>query len=172
MSGYYERRLARRADPEVRAQVGHAAKEAGEAAFQLGPDLDEQLLDAEQLAQESLQRGGVPVHYRDGADTVRLPGPRLVEKASNEQLGSFSALPARTCGTCRFFNLKGGQREMVKQRFAERLVLEENWSLKHLGAPLDHAGVCDASGGQMVTTTVSDAGTCEGYRPRARSCRR
>jgi hypothetical protein len=165
---YAERKAARRRDPAVRAQVGEAAQEAAKRALHSGGELEEQLIDAEHLARQSREEGGVPVHYQDGAGKVHLEGPRLVQTASGHQIDSFSALPSRTCGTCRFFDLKKGQEEMVRQRFAERLVLEENWSLKHLGAPLDHAGLCGASGGTLATTTVSDAGSCEGYRPRGR----
>lgn len=124
------------------------------------------------LAQEAERVLGDDEEIEDKLrETASMPTSGLVQ-VSDKDSEMYSRAPVRTCGTCKFFNLKGGQREMIRQKFPERLVLDEQWALKHIGAPLDHAGLCDASGGQTMTTTVADASGCPGYRPRERLFRR
>lgn len=113
---------------------------------------------------------GLPVQWQDG-ERRHLPvagRPAQVVGATAQEVENFAQAAHRTCGSCRYFDLKVGQTEMVKQRFGERLVLEQDWMLHHLGAPVDHMGMCKASGGTMVTSTVTNADSCDQYRPKSR----
>jgi hypothetical protein len=76
----------------------------------------------------------------------------------------------KTCGQCRYFEKAHGQAEMVRQRFVERLVREDNWQVRHLVSPLNELGVCGAhdsgkGGEQMLTGTMHKA--CDQWRPNA-----
>jgi hypothetical protein len=82
---------------------------------------------------------------------------------SDQEVADFAVSQRRTtCGSCKHFDLENGREEIIRQRFAERLVLEEKWQLKHLGAPIEAIGLCGASGGEMATTFLSMA--CDQYR--------
>lgn len=146
-----------------------------EAAKQLQERIVAEDKDIDTLRDEvrdaAVMRGGVPVTYTGGEGKTHLRGhnARVVHGASPHEIENYARPPSRTCGSCKFFNLHQGRREIVKQRFAERLVIDEQWKLQHLGAPMDHMGICDQSQGQMVTSTISNADKCEGYRPRSRT---
>lgn len=66
------------------------------------------------------------------------------------------------CGHCKYFDLENGRKEIVRQRFGEKLVKEFEWKLRHLGGPVDSIGLCGASGGQTAVCFVSTA--CDQYR--------
>jgi hypothetical protein len=74
-----------------------------------------------------------------------------------------------TCGQCRHFEKAEGQAQIVAQRFVERLVLEENWQVKHLVSPLNTLGLCgEHSAGtgnedQLLTGTIVKA--CDHFTP-------
>jgi len=61
----------------------------------------------------------------------------------------------KVCGNCKHFDLEKGRIEMIRQRFPERLVREQDWKLRHLGSKLDELGLCGMSGGSMVTSFVA-----------------
>lgn len=152
-----------RKDPAWRALAGAVAQKTEEQIG--GRDSG----DAEEKLSETLQptQLGLPVEFVDNhaEPSIRLPGKRALISANARDVENFAAAPSRVCGTCRHFQLKEGRREIVKQGFLQRLVLEEDWKMSHLGAPADHLGVCGQNP-QMVTSTVANAGTCSGYRAR------
>jgi hypothetical protein len=74
----------------------------------------------------------------------------------------------QTCGGCKYFERAHGQAEMVRQRFVERLVREDNWQVRHLVSPLNELGICGAhdsgkGGEQTLTGTMHKA--CDQWRP-------
>ncbi len=69
----------------------------------------------------------------------------------------------QVCATCAKFRLKQGQEAMAAERFLERLVLEEGWKTKHLGAPPSTFGLC-AETSDKITSAYARA--CEHYRGR------
>jgi len=163
-------RIARlRKDPKWREKAGNFARSLMQRAHADKGELEDKLHEAATSMQA--ERGGIPLRFRDGDGKVHLQGGQLVQ-ATPHDIENYTAAPARVCGTCRHFKLKEGQQKMMAERFTERIVLEESWKLKHLGAPLDHFGVCDASQGQMATTTVSKADNCPGYQANKRLFRR
>lgn len=127
---------------------------------------------AEQLLRETArgaQRMGLPVLWSNAAGqqlrssaSVRLAAPTKTE------LENFAQPPRRTCGLCRFFNLHQGRKEIVKQRFAERMVHDERWRAHHLGTSFQDLGLCDASNGELATSTVANADNCDQFRPKSR----
>ena len=74
-----------------------------------------------------------------------------------------------TCGQCKYFEHAHGQAEMRAQRFAERLVREDNWQVKHLISPLNELGVCGAhsagTGSEDQTLTGTMHKACDQFRP-------
>lgn len=125
-----------------------------EQAFHQGPNLEE-------IKPGLPNVGGLPVSWHQGSN----PNPVTVSEA---QVNAFKQqADGFTCGNCKFFDLKTGQKEMVKQRFADRLVRDEKWKLHHLGTPLAWTGLCGASNGELATSVVSKA--CDQFRPRTRS---
>lgn len=119
--------------------------------------------EASQMQAKSL---GLPVNWsNNGAAPVSQTTAAIVGPDGNA-LGAFGASPNRVCGECKKFNLERGRKEMMAQRFAERLVRDDRWQLHHLGVPMDHIGMCEESGGTMVTCSVSNADNCAGYKKR------
>jgi hypothetical protein len=108
---------------------------------------------------------GVPINWLNngkntGSSLAGVVGP------TGEEIRSYANPPKQVCGGCKKFNVDSGRKAMIEQRFAERLVREEDWALHHLGVPLDHVGLCDDSGGTMATCSISNADKCPGYRAR------
>lgn len=81
-----------------------------------------------------------------------------------QQLAYAEAHRHVTCGTCAKFNLTAGQGQMRKERFLERLVIEEQWKAKHLGAPVNTMGMCGEHNGELLTSAFARG--CEHFRPR------
>jgi hypothetical protein len=106
---------------------------------------------------------GVPVNWLNNGKRASSSLAGIVSP-TGEDLHSYAVPPKRVCGDCKKFNIESGRQAIVKQRFAERLVREEDWALRHLGVPLDHYGMCDESGGTMITSSVANADKCDGYR--------
>lgn len=161
----HEKLEAQRNDPDWRAFAGAVAKDTAEKAAHSG-GIEEKLADIPNL--QGLQ-GGLPVQFVDDhtAPTQRIQGKRapIVAGATAKDVENFARTPTRVCGTCRHFRLEEGRKEIAKQRFLERVVLEEKWKLQHLGAPPDHLGICGQQP-SMATSTVTNAGNCSGYQPR------
>ena len=154
--------LARiRADPEWRQRTAAAAKQIAEDATTAG-NLEEKVVEAQTM---TAMRAGLPVSFHNGerhnAPTGRTSAP-LVHGATAQEIENFAQPASRTCGMCKNFQLNEGRREIARQNFLPRLLLEEGFRMKHLGAPPDHLGICGAKP-SMVTSTVANAGTCAGF---------
>lgn len=118
--------------------------------------------DGETPPVPTIDENTVPVTWKAGQHEAH--GVSQVVAPTAAQVEAYRDGQAVTCAQCWYFDLKNGQVEMRRQHFAERLVREQEWKLHHLGAPLNHVGLCGASGGQMATTTVTKA--CDQFRPR------
>lgn len=124
-------------------------------------------------AVEAYHRAGgradqVPVTYRN-ADGEELP-LTLIRQPDGRETEVYMDQNRRVCMECQHFDWRSGQKELVRQRFAERLVREEGWQLHHLGAPIEYVGLCGAAGGETATTTISLA--CDQFREHAVTRRR
>jgi hypothetical protein len=130
--------------------------EGFERAAVVGPD-------REQLNREyaGVQESGLPTVLESGGRQFRGHNLQLV---TADEVATFGNSRVATCGSCKFFDLESGRKEIVRQRFGEKLVKDYEWKLKHLGADPDAIGLCGASGGECATTFVSKA--CDQYRPR------
>lgn len=130
-------------------------------------------ISKEQLAHEyepALQRraeapASLPTQWKDGHTGESAPGnPVLIASPDAEEIQAFSSPRANVCGNCRFFDLENGRKEIVRQRFGEKLVLEFEWKLRHLGADVDAIGLCGQSGGETAVSFVSKS--CDQFRPK------
>lgn len=102
-----------------------------------------------------------------------IPREQVIAEASPDDVNVYGRADQRTCGTCRYFEYEHGQQAIKRQRFLERLVLEEGWKTRHMGAAPSTFGVCGAGDGSMITSCHSKA--CDQYNPRliaARTTRR
>lgn len=128
---------------------------------------DYKQVSREQLAAEygdAKPLPGIPTTMTAGDGHVRLPmAPTRVITPDSGEVELYGDQRAKICGHCKFFDLETGRRELVRQRFGERLVREYEWQLKHVG-DLDALGLCGASGGEMATQFPSKA--CDQYRPK------
>lgn len=155
-----------RQDPEWRAAAGDAARQLEEQAAGKG-DLEAKVVEAATMVPTS---GGVPVNFQGGIDDGSYYSQRgrdaaVIHGATAADVDKYAIASHRTCGHCRHFQLEQGRKEMVKQKFLQRVVLDEQWKLDHLGAPTDHLGICGQKP-SMVTSTVTNAGTCSGFQAR------
>ena len=113
------------------------------------------------------QQGALPSTWKDGVSGREVGGkPVQIHAPTAEEIADFARPHAVTCGSCKYFDLEEGRKEIVRQRFGEKLVREMEWKLEHLGADVDAIGLCGASGGEMAVTFVSKA--CDQYRPKGR----
>lgn len=127
-----------------------------------GPNLE----DMPAPKPEEMRSMGLPTTWRDKEGKHHLRGPDTPIVAPNgAELEHYAGTVRDICGTCKFFELKDGQKKMVEEKFLERLVHDERWNLNHMGAPIEYVGICGASGGELATTFVSKA--CDQYRPRS-----
>lgn len=106
---------------------------------------------------------GLKTTWGDRDNPVRGPDASVV-LADSREVGAYGFGGHRVCGECRYFDVENGRREIIKQRFGERLVQEQEWQLKHLGVPVDSLGLCGASDGELAVTVVSKS--CEQFRSR------
>lgn len=151
--------VATRKDPNWRAAATEVARDTEERVQHAG-DLEEKLHDSLQP-----MRAGIPVTFVDdyGNPTTQMRGrDAQVVGITAKDVENYASAPSRVCGECRHFQLQAGRREIVKQKFLQRLVLEEEWKIRHLGAPADHLGICGQQP-SLVTSTIADAGTCNGF---------
>lgn len=106
----------------------------------------------------------LPTTWHDAAGKTHLRGAGTqVVPANADDIKNYGFAPTRVCGTCKHFNLRNGREEIAKQKFAHRLVRENQWQMHHLGVPLDQLGLCGQSNGELATTSISNAGNCAGY---------
>lgn len=114
-----------------------------------------------------------PQLFVDGA--VPMSDNRTPPPLPGRKLGSFVLQPTPrdidlytnaeqhvTCASCAKFRLRAGQEQMQRERFLERLVRENEWRIRHLGAPPETFGLC-AETSDTITSMYSRA--CEHYRP-------
>ena len=105
--------------------------------------------------------GEIPVNWKIG-DQIHRGKKGLVVVPNAGEVGQYGNVRARTCASCVKFHHREGQAAMDKQRFVERIVLEETWKAKHLGAPPTSFGLCGESNGDTITSIHTPA--CEHYR--------
>lgn len=108
---------------------------------------------------------GLPTTWGDRDKPVRGPDAQVVLPDGRE-VESYGFGGHRVCGECRYFDIENGRKEIIQQQFAERLVREQEWQLKHLGVPADSLALCGASGGELAVTVVSKC--CDQFRARGR----
>ncbi len=114
-------------------------------------------------ARATPQKMGLPTTWGDRDAPVRGPDAKVV-LPDGEQVRSYGFGGHRVCGECNYFDVENGRKEIIKQRFGERLVREQEWQLKHLGVPPDSLALCGASGGELAVTVVSKC--CDQFRSR------
>jgi hypothetical protein len=108
--------------------------------------------------------GSIPVTITNPSSGRTVAGKRALVVAPNAgEVGAYSNARAQTCGTCRKFRLHDGQAAMAKQRFLERIVIEEGWKTKYLGASPKTYGLC-AETNETITSYLTTA--CEHWRDR------
>ena len=109
---------------------------------------------------------GLPTQWRRGASGEpyqRGPDAR-VHLATADEVNSFGDPRTPTCGSCVNFDLSNGRKLAIQQKFAQRLVNEEGWQLKHaLTAPADSMAVCREGDGDLLVPVHAKA--CDHYRP-------
>jgi hypothetical protein len=124
----------------------------------------------DQLRQAVASKASLRREFAGVAPTTSLPVSWNGEESSRDaQVSAPSTLDlqayrdgtAKVCGNCRHFDLESGRQKMIQERFPERLVREQEWKLRHLGAKLDELGLCGDSGGTMVTGFMAKA--CDHY---------
>ena len=105
----------------------------------------------------------IPVNWYNGPSRAKSAGSTsAIINPTADHLAAYANGEVQVCGHCRFFELEKGQQEMAKQRFAERLVREQEWKLQHLGAPMEMMGLCGATNGDTATGFMTKA--CDQYR--------
>jgi hypothetical protein len=126
---------------------------------------EEKTRDALEHAKGNTTRMGLPLEWVDGASGRAYKGGSVpLHRPSPGDIQNYAEAPRTVCGNCKHFELEHGRREIARQRFAERLVHEEEWQLQHLGVPLDHVGLCGMSNGEMAVTIISPG--CDQWRDR------
>jgi hypothetical protein len=142
-----------------------------EALFALhrGKDRDETAMEA--LTTPITQ--ALDTTWQDAAGKTHLKGaPTLIKTATGEDVAKFGFAPSRVCGTCKYFNVDQGRKEIVRQGFFTKLVQDYGWQKKFLGVDATHLAVCGASGGEVCVTSISNAGSCDQYRESASFARK
>jgi len=121
-------------------------------------------LEAENAQAEVLE-GGIPVMWGSPGTSRKIRGRNAnIKSPDAQEQQQFQRQRALTCSSCEHFDVKKGRQEIIRQDFARRLVLEQEWALRHLGAGLDHLGLCGQTNGELAVTTMSPA--CERFTPR------
>jgi hypothetical protein len=132
--------------------------------------------DREETAMEALMtpvRQGLPTSWHSADGKTHLKGADAqVRVANGQEVANYGFAPTRVCGTCKYFDVNNGRKEMHKQKFLHRLVRDETWKTKFLGVPVDHVGLCGASDGSKAVTSISHAGRCDQYRENPSFARR
>ena len=117
---------------------------------------------------ENAQPGGLPVNWTDGRTGKTHMRTHLATPSAHD-VQVFSSPRAQTCGGCKYFDLEAGRKEIMRQRFAEKVVRDYEWKLKHLGAPIDAIALCGASaaggGGELLAVTFMSK-SCDQFRPK------
>lgn len=117
---------------------------------------------SDELAPKEKPVGSLPVTWSNGQQRVAGKSALVVAPTAQEQERFASPRQGKCCTDCVFFDLQAGQRAMEKQRFLERLVIENQWKTKYLGAPPKTMGFCKQTD---ATLTSAFATACQYYRP-------
>ena len=141
-------------------------KTAFEHAEQTGPSKEQLAHEyGPALDHQGLEPASLPSVWKDGVTGQETRGrPLHVLQPDEEEVRAFSNPRANVCGACKYFDLENGRKEIVRQRFGEKLVREFEWKLRHLGASPDAIGLCGASGGETAVSFVSKS--CDQFRPK------
>lgn len=101
----------------------------------------------------------LPVTWKANGQEYR--GRPLVANVTKDEETFYARPRAQTCAECKNFRLQDGQDAMRRQRFLERLVLEETWKIKHLGSGPETYGFCNQS--DALASMYAPA--CDHFRP-------
>ncbi len=149
---------------EARKDSTRHLKLIGQRAIAEGRDADTLVAEARR---RNPTQAGIPVQWTDGRNQQNVSQSVLL--ATDRDVKSFGGVqPSRMCGQCRFFDLETGRKEIQRQRFYERLTREQEWQLKHLGAPIENMGLCGASDGSKITAALTNADKCDQFRNKNR----
>jgi len=88
-------------------------------------------------------------------------GTSLIATPSAEDTKLYGDGRRTTCASCRHFRHEDGQAAMAKERFVERLVIEEQWKVRHLGCSPRDYGFCQQHGKNTITSMHAVA--CDQY---------
>lgn len=100
--------------------------------------------------------GQLAHEFKDAVPTSTLPNASgAIATPNRRQLEIYSDGQVKTCGNCKHFDLEAGRKKMIEERFLERLVAEQEWKLRHLGAKVDELGLCGESNGTMVVSFMA-----------------
>lgn len=110
--------------------------------------------------------------YETLDDETGLVAPSMADLARTTGGG-------KVCGQCKYFDHSEGQKRMIRERFAEQLVIEHGWKLHHLGSSIEQLGICGAyeagettSGTRIQLITGPLHAGCDQYIPAAGLVRR
>ena len=117
-------------------------------------------------ATDFVQLQTLPTTWKDGntGATIQGRGARVIAPSAKD-IESYGCGAMEVCGHCKYFDLEAGRKEIVRQKFGEKLVHDYEWKMKHLG-DIDTLALCGASGGEVVVAFVSQA--CDQFRPRGK----
>jgi len=149
-----------RKDPSKRAAASKHLRVAGDQALHANRSAED--LQAEN-AQAAVLEGGIPVMWGNSAGQ-KLRGRNASIQTPSAGERHLGAKDRPTCSMCVHFDVKNGRKAIVEQRFAETLVLEHEWALRHIGGSVDHLALCGDSGGELCVTSMSPA--CPNFRER------
>lgn len=123
-------------------------------------------VNEDQLAREfgaAIPTQGVPTSLSSGDGHHHLQmAPTQIIAPDGDQVANYGIQGVAVCGHCKFFDLESGRKEIVRQKFGQKVVRDYEWKLKHLG-DVDALGLCGASGGETATQFISRA--CDQFRP-------
>lgn len=148
-----------RKDPRKRAAASKHLRVLSDQAITENKSADE--LQQENVGARVLE-GGIPVMWGNTAGH-RVRGQSANITTPNAEQREMAQVE-KTCAACVYFDVKNGRKEIVRQQFAEKLVLEYEWALRHIGGGVDHLALCARSNGELCVTSMSPA--CDGFRER------
>jgi len=144
-----------RKDPNKRARADRHLKVVQDQVQKQDKSIEDLELEN---AQSEVMEGGIPVMWGTPGMKRAIRGRNAsIKTPDSKEQAQFQQQGKLTCSSCEHFNIKTGREEIIKQDFARRLVLEQEWALRHLGAGLDHLGLCDQANGELAVTTMSPA---------------
>ena len=113
------------------------------------------------MSDEPERPTSLPTIYQTTEGPVRTESS--VVTPNSQEAALYGDARRVTCASCRHFQLQAGQETMKREQFLHRLVFEEQWKVRHLGAPPSTFGLCGESGGTTLTSIHTKA--CDHYTP-------